>query len=346
MAEKIKNVLWCSAPQVEAELSRLDAKWKPVEIPYGEIDWRTSATNKARFLGTVDSDVEKIVLAWLAGKTLPWIIVIKTATGYWVIDGLHRLTAFKVMVDRPLLTVLRNLRIPVYLVDTTDRKLIFEIQSSINQLNGHPLSPQEALAKAVILVKEHGRSQKEAAAAMSIHLSTLNRQLLLGEVEERLLKEKVPADRLPRDTVAALIPLRRDTAVMQRLAETALEYNVPASRIATAAKECGSKTSEAKRLETVAAFQQKVKAETTSGARTVLPKVSSSNHRPTAVYRRRILLYLGQLADFLLVGNKGKPFQTMEELQLTAEDKPVAQARVRNILYRCQVLGLTKGAKS
>lgn len=140
-----------------------------------------------RLSSNVDDDhVARLVMALTDGAQLPAVILARVEGKNELVDGVHRLTAFKhkgVQVTDAY-----------FLTNVKDRTQLEQARRIANAPVGKGFSTAEAVEQAVALVTRANWAPKEAAKAMSISPEYVTRRLRVQATDERLLKIRPKAD--------------------------------------------------------------------------------------------------------------------------------------------------------
>lgn len=200
------------------------------EVPLGEIRTDPKAWDQIRVNNKDDGLILEFACAMEAGDEFPAIVVFGNNGKLEVIDGLHRIEAFR-LVDRKL--------IDVYVVHTEDRLVIERQRRGVNRGHGLRVRDDEALLHAIHLVHS-GHTCADAAKMSKLPADRVTKAVRVERVATEL---GIDAQGLkPRDLQALgtidLLATRRKFA---RLAKEA----------ALTGEELGRLIREARKLESV-----------------------------------------------------------------------------------------------
>src|ERR1041384_1787562 len=132
--------------------------------------------------------VHQYAIAYQSGAQFPPLVVYRRQAGYGMLGGMHRYRA---------LDSLKRPEIDCYVVDVKpdDIVQINVIRRLLNLLNGEPLSREEWLQQAVLLVQD-GYSPVDAARLTNLEPDLLYRKLRLLEADKRLRRAGINPDTL------------------------------------------------------------------------------------------------------------------------------------------------------
>lgn len=261
---------------LESWLTREGVKFKYQDIDVEKIDIDEETRQNIRLTATLDKDiVQEYVLALERGDEFPAIVIAPSNKHYVVVNGLHRLEAYK-LKSYPI--------VDAYVLENADLPVLDRLRRSINRIVGKRIDREEAFEHAVYLVRHDGMTVKDAARAMYIPASSLTQRLQTIEVAEKLVAAGVPVDRLSRMTMQSLHQLPR-AAQMIAIGRMAHESRLPATTVMDIVKEVRDSGSDDEGNRVIARWQEELKFQ--------VARAGAGNYRPAVSPFKKMEGYLG-----------------------------------------------------
>lgn len=142
---------------------------------------------QTRTESVIDSLKARYVVALRNGAIFPPVVGIRSGTGFKVLDGTHRLAAFK-EVKRPTMEVLE-------ITNVTEPDQLRTLAVMLNLRNGQAPTPNELMVLALDRVRRLGETQAAVALEYGINQKTLSNRLTVMETRDELDAQGVPTSK-------------------------------------------------------------------------------------------------------------------------------------------------------
>lgn len=208
----------------EGKMKQLGIEWTVCNdgIPRHEINMEMSLNAQARIGKKVNEDwVLQMALSAQEGNEFPMPIMQRIRKAcYMIHSGVHRVS----MAD-----VLNETKIPCYLVNVTDTRMLDILPRVINTVNGHPEEREAVLVHARYLAERHGFTAEQVAKWTGLSAPMVSTHLRAGEVERKLAEHGIKAD-LPKSTLIHLSPLKANAPVLKAVVKLLKDEDLAGDR--------------------------------------------------------------------------------------------------------------------
>jgi len=305
MSEKVK-LSWRQDPDAETILREVACVDYVVQvIGLEEVDWSESANNCARLSNPLNAEkIEDYTTCMKRGDIFPRIVVErhKKKDRYIILGGNQRSAALK--------SIDPSADVECYVVDplsSDERELIIR---SLNSRHGWGSTKEERIEHAVFLVRKYGMHIPTVAKAMIVSETAILARIRAEDERARLAKAKIDASRMSLVSLTSLARIH-DEDIRNRVAQMAIEKNIPGCRLEELASAVDAAKTRAKVASVVADFSK-----ATDALNEIKQKSPSKLKKPR---RERFLSLITSLSDFLERGNDGSAFSTLDELSCSVD---------------------------
>lgn len=313
--------IWRDDPDAESVLRFAEVSWIVKVISLEDIDWDTSALNCARLWNPINEEkVSDYRSAMEVGDVFPRIVVEAGPRGFVILGGNQRSSAFRrigeseleAYVVKPLLNSQREICI-----------------RSLNSRHGWGSGKEERLAHAVYLVLSCGVTTSDAARLQVVSTSAVNENVRAHQAKTRLAAKGIDVTSVPMGVMAEVSKVS-DERLAVRLSKIIIEHSPTKDHVANVVKCLVKSTSAATTTKTLNEFESELKS-----LDNATRPASSSVQRPR---RRKFILLLTGLSEFLERGNNGTGFSTLDELQCIDEDSQMIKSLSAKVTIRLNTI--------
>lgn len=320
---------WTSDQILESKLRQMGVGWKyDKSVPLDKIDIHGSRRNNARLKDQWNENLSiEYGVAMEEGDIFPAPALRAVFGGgykFYVLSGNHRVGAANLLGDKT---------IEAYIVDSSDEMVLETITRAANRWMGDRQSKDEAVEHARALIAKYGRTQQQMAKLFGLKPAWLSLSLRAEDLRDELENIGVPAREIPRSTIMTLAQLDGNTSVMHKAALVTAKYHVTGERVKLMVEQAKSTKSENGMLEVIEEHEAKLRQE----------EAAASMPRPTPIFKRskrtKMFRHLNTLHNFLLAGNNGKEFATLQQLGITSgSDRGELRDRFREVKLKFEKL--------
>ena len=312
---KALDLKWAADPQMEAHFDLTGVHWETKKVKRSEFDIATSRAAQTRFEALIDED-HAITLACdiEQSKLIDRLVCMPAQLGFKgivIADGLHRERALDILEMPPEFVC------EIYFIDTQDVKLRELLARSCNTV-GHKkhLTKDQVVRHAQEMMSAYNMSMRELATFFHVKESFLSGRLVL-ESQRKELRDlcMVKEEMLKDGVVKELARIDFSLSLKQRVAQICTKYHRHVT-VATARQmvretiDANKSAGEPVAIQGLANWNTRLLEASNKS-----PKSGGEGrHRPT---RARFLTHLNSLDSFLMQGNGGDPFTSMQQLDIT-----------------------------
>ncbi|HZU75522.1 MAG TPA: hypothetical protein VFA70_02090, partial [Dehalococcoidia bacterium] len=238
-------------PRVERFLDQRHVPWRyEPAIPLDEFDIEGGLRNQARLDTPLDTDLAvEYGQAMELGGEFPAVVGVRRPHGLILpVGGNHRLAAAR---------LIGRAAFDCYLLETTNELVIARLTRSLNSIEGKRPNRAEALAQAEYFVRHLGQTRADAAAALGIPVTWIERHLAVSETIERLGDYGgTAAARAAKWSLARLGAIPNDT-VLKAAATLVVESRLTSGEVEDLVKRVRAERTEAAQLAAVQQLAQR-----------------------------------------------------------------------------------------
>jgi hypothetical protein len=316
---------WTDDRIAESKMRSLGVEWEYIkDILISDIDVLGSRRNNARLRDQFNDDLSvQYGVALHDGDVFPAIIIRRVLRPggfkYFVVSGNHRLGGALLLEDKTL---------DAYVLNTQDEMFIEMLTRSANRWMGERQSKDEAVEHARELIKRFNKSVPEMARLFGLKEEWLFKALRSESIRDSLNELGLDSSLLPKVTLLHIGQLESNHRVFRHVASLASKFQIKGDRVLDIVRAVKERRTEQDMIDTCKIFEDQLREEN----RDKMATQNGSKKYPRKSTRSRVFTLVNSLAGFLATGHHGKPFTSLDQLELTSPaDRNDFKARMKEI---------------
>ena len=303
---------WTDDPQAESQLSQIGLAWTRADVRFCDVAIKESLDNNARLDKPLCEETAlEYACAMHGGAKFPAPIFRLNGGGkFRVLSGNHRVGGIDILIDNRDLSMEDAVFYRAYVVIVDDPAMVELVCRSANRWQGRRQGKAEALEHAKWMMVHYSMSIEELAKNFFLPVKALRDRFRAEELRNTIHSLNVPTSNLTDNQVVALGRLAFNQKLLSRAAAVAQEYKLRLEDTKTLADRVKSQSQNGEQAGMIAIKEME---ESHRNIRLKVPENSVAARRPM---RSRFYTHLNSFHNFVRCGNKGRAFDTLEQLQI------------------------------
>lgn len=303
---------WTDDPQAESQLSTIGLAWTRLDIRFTDIAIKESLDNNARLDKPLCEETAlEYACSMHVGAKFPAPIFRPNGGGkYRVLSGNHRVGGVDILIDNHDLDLEDALFDRAYVVTVDDPAMIELVCRSANRWQGRRQGKTEALEHAKWMMTHYNMGIEELSKNFFLPVKALRDRFKAEELRKTIEAQRVPTFNLLDSQIVALGRLSFNQQLLSKAAAVAQEYCLKLEDTKTLADRAKAESQNGESAG-IAAIAQIAEAHRT--VRLKVPENTVAARRPM---RSRFYTHLNSFHNFIKCGNKGRSFDTLDQLQI------------------------------